>query len=84
MDFAAAQPILHFDSFENVCALRTLAQNCESWRQCHNFRAGESNKQRKKTLIRSKRWRRPADFLEIAPRGELKELISLVLRDVNR
>ena len=44
----------------------------------------ESNKEREKILVGSKGWRRPAEFLEFAPRGELKELISLVLRDVNR
>jgi hypothetical protein len=44
----------------------------------------ESNKQRKKNLIGSKRWRRASEFLEITPTAELKESISLVLRDVNR
>jgi hypothetical protein len=41
-------------------------------------------KERKKTLVISERWRVLLEFLEFAPRGELKEHISLVVRDVNR
>jgi hypothetical protein len=32
----------------------------------------------KKTFVRSKRWRRTPEFLEFAPRDELKEIILLV------
>jgi hypothetical protein len=38
----------------------------------------------KKNLAGSERWRVPPEFLESAPSGELKELILLVLGDVNR
>jgi hypothetical protein len=40
--------------------------------------ARESNKQRKNNLVTSERWRRSAEFLELMPRGELKEIILLV------
>jgi hypothetical protein len=56
----------------------------ESWQQCHNLRAANQTNSRNKVRIGSRRWRQPAEFLETAPRGELKELILLVLRDVNR
>jgi hypothetical protein len=76
-----------FDSlrqFENARTVRRLAEKRESWQQCHNFRPCESNKQRKKILVRSKAWLPPTEFLEFAPRDELKEIILLVERDVNR
>jgi hypothetical protein len=69
-----------FDSlrqFENLRILRTLAKKRESWQFGHNFRARESNKQRKETLVGSTRWPQPPKFLEFVPRGELKEFISL-------
>jgi len=44
----------------------------------------ESNKRRKKTLVRSEGWLQPAEFLEVAPHGELKELISLSYKDAGQ
>jgi len=40
--------------------------------------AGESNKQRKNTLVRSETWLSSAEFLEFALRDELKDMILLV------
>jgi hypothetical protein len=39
-----------------------------------------SKQERKKIIIRSGRWKRPAEFLEVAPRDELKEFTSLTCR----
>jgi hypothetical protein len=51
---------------------------------CHTFRTRSSNKARKKTLTRSERWLRPAEFVGLAPRGELKKLIPLSCKDAGR
>ena len=54
------------------------SKQSESWQQCHNCRAANQTNSEKKLLVRSKRWLRPPEFLEFAPRGELKEIILLV------
>jgi hypothetical protein len=64
--------------FEKVRTRRTLAEKYESRQRCHNCRTRESNKERKKILIRSEGWLRPAELLEFAPRDELKKPRSLV------
>jgi len=79
-----AQQILPVDSFENVRCLSTLADKTKIMAAVPQSSRRESNKQRKKSLVRSEGWRASAEFLEIVPRGELKEIISLVRRDVNR
>jgi hypothetical protein len=71
-------------TIRNVCIFRTLAEKCESWQQCHNLRARESNKQQKKKLVTSMGWLRPPEFLEFPPRGELKETRLAHRRDVLR
>jgi hypothetical protein len=48
------------------------------------FPRSHSKQIAKKILIRSEAWRRPAEFLEFALRGELKKPVSLIVRDVNR
>ena len=48
------------------------------------FPCRESSKERKKILIGSGTWNRTAEFLEFAPRGELKEFISLSYKDAIR
>ncbi len=58
---------------ENVRTFHTLAENCESWWQCHNCCGRESNKQRKKILVRSEGWHHRVEFVGHAPRVKLKE-----------
>ena len=70
--------------FENARTLRNLTGKMRIMAAVSQFSRRESNKEPKKILIRSERWIRLAKFLEFAPRDELKEPISLVLRDVNR
>jgi hypothetical protein len=62
-----------------------LAEKC--WRKkarikatCHNFFSRSSDKGREKTLGTSGRWLAAAKFVDWAPRGELKDFISLPLQ----
>ena len=84
LDFASARSGHSLPQFENVCAFNTLTgKRCDSTHVSQFWRP--SIKQTaKKAFVRSKGWRRPAEFLEFVPRDELKEGISLILRDVNR
>jgi hypothetical protein len=45
---------------------------------CHTFGAHRSNKECWKTLVTSEGWLCSAEFVGLAPRGEVKERISLV------
>jgi hypothetical protein len=62
----------------NACTLRILAAKLWIMAGQSQLPRRESNKQRKKTCVRSERWRRPAEFLESAPRDELKKFCSLI------
>jgi hypothetical protein len=70
--------------FKNLRSPRDLTK--ENYESTHvpQLRRNESNKQQHKTLVRSMGWVGAPEFLEVAPRTELKESISLVRRDVNR
>jgi hypothetical protein len=70
--------------FENVRALSTLAQKVRIMAAVSQFPRPRIKQTAEKLFIRSEGWRQPAEFLEFMPRDELKEPISLVLRDVNR
>jgi hypothetical protein len=54
--------------------LPALAEKYESWQRCHNCPGCESNKEQKKTLVRSEGWLTPAECLEIALPDELKKI----------
>jgi hypothetical protein len=64
--------------FKNVRILRILAQKMRIMATMPQLLARESNKQRKNTLVRSARSRRSAEFLELVPCAELKDIILLV------
>jgi hypothetical protein len=70
--------------FKKLRALRTLAENQAVQGSVPQLRRYESNKQPKKIGVGSMGCLASADFIEFAPRGELKESIALVVRDVNR
>jgi hypothetical protein len=63
---------------ENACTRRTLADKMRIMAAMSQLPHCESNKQQKNTLVRSERWHHSAEFLEFAPRDELKEIILLV------
>jgi len=48
---------------ENVGTRRALAEEVRIKAACHNFGAPAANKERKKILVGSERWRRAAEFL---------------------
>ena len=64
--------------FENARIRRTLADKMRIMAAMSQLPAGESNKQRKNTLVRSETWLSSAEFLEFALRDELKDMILLV------
>src|SRR5215472_10880374 len=66
---------------ENHAAIRKCRHSprlrgikCESWRRCHKYGSRASNKEQKKTLVRSEGWLAPDESLEFAQRDELKKL----------
>jgi hypothetical protein len=85
-------PLRHFVALMQRISLQQLknartpqlSANLRIMAAMPQFLHRESNKQRKKTLVGSTRWRRQPDFLEIVARGELKELISLSYKDAGR
>jgi len=70
--------------FENVHAFRALADKQSESRHVSQFRRRASNKDRKKLLIGSEGWLLPGEFLEVAPRGELKEHHLAHVKDIGR
>jgi hypothetical protein len=72
------------DTIQNLCTLRTLATMIRIMAAMPQLPTGESNKQRKKTLVGSIGWCRPLEFLESTPHAELKECISLPYKDAGR
>jgi hypothetical protein len=73
-DFAALHPGYWriVPQFRNVRILRSLAERCESWQQCHNWRAPRIKQRPKKTLVKSTGWRAPHESFEFAASGQLK------------
>jgi len=62
---------------ENARTLRTLAAKKRESSICHTFGARRSNNECEKTLVTSGRWLCPVEFVGLAPRDELKKIISL-------
>jgi len=86
-----AEPAISPALLENPVTIRKCrhspqlsSKKCESWQTCHNCGGCASNKQQKKTLVRSKGWLAPAESLEFTAPNELKKIKLAPRRDVNR
>jgi hypothetical protein len=80
-DFALLNPGYFLPQFENFRILRTLAEKSANQGSVSQLPRSRSKQRVKKILVASEGWLAAAEFLDRAPRGEIKEPISLSYED---